>query len=441
LPGPRSAAERANRACAVCGRCAREQGDLSAQATNLIQQAALHIGLPWLTNPSGGRLPATGSEHMPMAVPTESPTPQATAPNLGVSEAEYRLLVDNVQDYAIFTLDPTGHIRTWNHGAAGLFGYAEAEALGQPSALIFTPEDRSAGAPTQEMDTARTQGQALDERWHVRQSGQRFWGSGTMVALWDSAGALCGYAKNIRDDSERQQLGQTLRQREAQFRQLAAEIVLAEQQERERIAQLLHDDLQQLLYALQIHLNLLHADVVDLTPPHLLPSFQESEAMIGQIIQLTGQLTVDLSPPVLQSEGLVEMLEWLASHMQQLYGLTIAVEAQVNPQWYSPELRIFLFQLVRELLFNVVKHAGVKQAQVTVQAVADQLVVQVSDPGQGFDVARALAAPHPGGYGLRSIQQRLALFHGQLLLRSQPGTGTEVTIRLPRHPPGLRAST
>jgi len=234
------------------------------------------------------------------------------------------------------------------------------------------------------------------------------------------------------------QLEARIETRTAQLRQLAAEIVLAEQKERERIAQLLHDDLQQLLYGLQIQLNLLHTDVLASAAPGLVTAFQESATLITTIIQLTRQLTVDLSPPVLQSDGLVEMLHWLANHMHQMYGLTVAVVADIQPQLYSSELRIFLFQLVRELLFNVVKHAGVTQAQVKVQSIDDQLAVQVSDQGQGFDVPSTLAAPHAGGYGLRSIQHRLTLFDGQLLLDSQPGVGTQVTILLPRHPPSLR---
>lgn len=389
---------------------------------------------------------------------SESHTPHNAAhthnqPGFDTSEAQYRLLVEKVQDYAIFIEDQTGRIRTWNGGAERVLDYAEAEVLGQLGAIIFTPEDRATGAPEQEIETAQAEGQALDERWHLRKGDQRFWGSGAMIALRDQTGTLHGFAKIIRDYTQRKTLEEALREREnqlqqfneqlvaridertAQLRQLAAEIVLAEQQERERIAQILHDDLQQLLYGLQFQLNLLHTDLPPLTPPNLAASFQESEAMISQSIQLVRQLTVDLSPPVLQSEGLVEMLRWLANHMQQMYGLQITVQAQLSPQLYSIELRIFLFQLVRELLFNVVKHAGVSQAQVSVQGIDQKIAVQVSDQGHGFDVARVLATPHAGGYGLRSIQQRLTLFHGQLQFRSQPGMGADVTILLPLHPP------
>ena len=86
---------------------------------------------------------------------------------------------------------------------------------------------------------------------------------------------------------------------------------------------------------------------------------------------------------------------------------------------------------MRELLFNVVKHAGVQQAQILVLVVDDLVTIKLRDQGRGFDAISAPDKPHPSGYGLRSIQQRLLLFQGQLIMHSQPGSGTEVTIQLP----------
>lgn len=180
-----------------------------------------------------------------------------------------------------------------------------------------------------------------------------------------------------------------------------------------------------------MHLKLFHEDVTDLASPELLAAFHESETMIRQIIGLTRRLTVDLSPLVLQSEGLVEALRWLASHMARLYQLEVTIEAAVSPRLYSTELRIFLVQLVRELLFNIVKHAEVKQAQVIVTSLADALMVEVRDRGRGFDVAQILATPSVAGYGLCALQERLALFDGQMTIHSVIGGGTQITLRLP----------
>src|SRR5919112_5593133 len=99
--------------------------------------------------------------------------------------ALFRLMVENVRDYAIFSLDLDGKVSTWNPGAERVFGWAEAEILGRDGAVLFTPEDRAAGVPAQERATAREKGRAEDERWHVRKDGTRFFASGVMTPIRD----------------------------------------------------------------------------------------------------------------------------------------------------------------------------------------------------------------------------------------------------------------
>jgi PAS domain S-box-containing protein len=358
------------------------------------------------------------------------------------------LLVENVQDYAIFTVDVENRITTWNHGAERLCGYSEAEVIGLSGAIIFTPEDRATGEPMKELETARAQGQALDERWHLRKDGSRFWGSGAMTALYDESGALRGFAKVLRDYTAQKQaeealqlsqeqlrtlnaeLEERIQARTAQIRELAAEVVLAEQKERERIARILHDELQQLLFAVQVHLVQIGEASAAGTQAEHSASLQETQTMIVRVIELTRQLTVDLSPPVLQGEGLVEMFRWLAMHMQRMYGLEVTVVAQAGLRLPNAERRILLFQLVRELLFNVVKHAGVKQASIELQGGHGQSIIHVRDQGRGFEVATSRARQSTS-YGLRSIQERLTLFQGALKIESQPGAGTQATILMP----------
>jgi PAS domain S-box-containing protein len=108
------------------------------------------------------------------------------------TEELYRLIVENAREYAIFMLDPGGHIVTWNVGAQRLFGYEEAEILGRPASIIFTPEDRARQVPELELQLARATGKAEDERWHLRRDGTSFWASGILTPLWDSAGDSAG---------------------------------------------------------------------------------------------------------------------------------------------------------------------------------------------------------------------------------------------------------
>jgi PAS domain S-box-containing protein len=118
-------------------------------------------------------------------------------------EEQYRLLTENVKDFAIFLLDVAGKVATWNTGAERIMGYQQAEIVGQPYALIFTPQDVIKGQPTYELEIARDKGRSEDERWHVRKDGSQFWASGVVTPLWDDNGKLRGYAKVMRDITDR----------------------------------------------------------------------------------------------------------------------------------------------------------------------------------------------------------------------------------------------
>lgn len=134
------------------------------------------------------------------------------------SEARFRMLLDNVQDYAILLLDINARVVRWGVGAVNILGYQEAEIMGQPGSIIFTPEDLERGADKEELNQAVAEGKAEDERWHVRKDGSRFWASGIMTALRDESGYLQGFAKIMRDFTERKQAEEALRESDARLR-------------------------------------------------------------------------------------------------------------------------------------------------------------------------------------------------------------------------------
>ncbi len=140
------------------------------------------------------------------------------------SEQRYRLLVERAQEYAIFILDTEGRISSWNQGAERIFGYTSREILDQNVALLFTDEDQAAGVPKQEIDKAARTGQANDERWHQRKGGTHFWASGVMERLLDDKGTLQGFVKLLRDNTERKQAEETLKQNQAQLQRQADEL-------------------------------------------------------------------------------------------------------------------------------------------------------------------------------------------------------------------------
>ena len=117
----------------------------------------------------------------------------------------FHLVVENVEDFAVFMTDTEGRVVSWNPGVGRVLGYTEEEFIGQHASVIFTPEDRELGVPEWEMRTAAAEGRAQDKRWHVRRDGSRFWADGLLMLLRDEAGGVHGFAKIMRDDTERKE--------------------------------------------------------------------------------------------------------------------------------------------------------------------------------------------------------------------------------------------
>jgi len=128
--------------------------------------------------------------------------------------------VESVQDYAIFALDPTGHILSWNAGAKRLKGYTREEILGRHFSTFYQPEDLAAGKPAWELEVAAREGRLEDEGWRVRKDGTLFWANVVITALRDASGALVGFAKVTRDLTDRRRAEEALRQSEERFRLL-----------------------------------------------------------------------------------------------------------------------------------------------------------------------------------------------------------------------------
>ncbi|WP_088889672.1 PAS domain S-box protein [Leptolyngbya ohadii] len=136
------------------------------------------------------------------------------------SEERVRLLVEGVRDYAIFALDPEGRFVSWNAGAERILGYPETEILGRSFSCIFTSEDIVSGRPDEALRTAIAEGQAQDNRWHVRKDGSLFWANGVVTPLHDAAGNLRGFSKILRDNTAVKQAQEALRASEERFRSL-----------------------------------------------------------------------------------------------------------------------------------------------------------------------------------------------------------------------------
>ncbi len=251
--------------------------------------------------------------------------------------------------------------------------------------------------------------------------------------LKDRLGRLGGAVQSALEQqslrAERRAAVEALHVRSEQLRALNSMLTLAEQRERRRVAGILHDDLQQLLVGARFRLAVLQRG----SEEAVRRTATELEELINQSLEVTRSLTRELSPPVLHDGGLVPALEWLSLWMRQKHGLAVELIAPASDAREAEGLRILLFQAVQELLFNVVKHAQVKQASVAVDRPKGQIRVLVSDDGIGFDPARCHPTGKSGdGFGLFSIRERVEMAGGRMEIESQPGKGSRITLTVPQ---------
>lgn len=230
-------------------------------------------------------------------------------------------------------------------------------------------------------------------------------------------------------------------QRLRQLRALAAQLTQAETRERRRIAQVLHDNLQQLLLSAKFRLRTLKSQAPQVDFGAVLESLDES-------LKASRSLVAELRPPILHHAKLSEALRWLADNTRQQHGLAVEVVVFGREPTLDEDLKLLLFQSVRELLLNITKHAAVDRAQIRISASRSRwLFVRVSDNGSGFRFADSrvrnignadtgMSAADSGsgsgsGLGLVAIRERIEVLGGSMVVRSTIGRGTRVVLRMP----------
>jgi signal transduction histidine kinase len=211
------------------------------------------------------------------------------------------------------------------------------------------------------------------------------------------------------------------------LRALASELADVEQQERRRLALILHDHVQQILVGARMQVEALRRRLGDPSAPELC---LDLDASLREAIDASRSLAVELSPPVLRDAGIGPALTWLAARMRDRHGLVVTLTCDAGPE-PSDQGRALLFECTRELLLNVVKHAGVHEASISLQRAGGRVRIVVQDAGEGFDPAVLARRDGDPTFGLFSIQQRLAYVGGDCRVDSAPGRGTRVTMSIP----------
>ena len=329
------------------------------------------------------------------------------------SERRFRFYTANVRDYALLQLDREGRIVEWNAGAERVLGYPEAEILGQSVAVLFTPEDVATGEPEEELERASQTGRSIDERWHLRRDGTRFWASGVLTSMTDDRGRLQGFAKVMRDETDR-------RRAEEQMR--------ASLQEKEVLLQEIHHRVKN---NLQVITSLLRLQSEHISDEQTLAVFDEARNRV-QAIGGIHELLYESSDLARVDFG--EYLKRLTEDLVSFYGIDeerLHFDIHVTNANFEISQAVPCGLLVNELVTNTLKHAFPGQRQgtlrVSLHCAGKNCVLVVEDDGaglpEGFDWKNA------NSLGLQLVQVLTTQLDGVIQFeRLNPGSRFEVSF-------------
>lgn len=382
------------------------------------------------------------------------------------SEERLRLLIEGVLEYAIFQLDPLGHVISWNAGAERLKGYRADEIIGKHFSIFYPPEDVTSGKPDRVLGHAAQSGQSVDEGWRVRKDGSRFWASVVVTALRDAKGNLQGFAKVTRDMTERREkeeslakakellelrveqrtavltrLNEDLRREIAereraegqlrasleQLRALAARLQNVREEERTYIAREIHDELGQACTAIKMDLALIGRKATK-RQARLRAKVESAMQLVDNMIVTLRRIASELRPRTLDDLGLSAALEWKAHDFQTRTGIQCRLILPQEPIALDSERSTAVFRIFQESLTNVARHAHATRVEARLEREGGDLILQIHDNGTGFDPGEANARK---SLGLVGMQERALLVNADFKIETVPGAGTTVTLRIP----------
>ena len=378
------------------------------------------------------------------------------------SEERFQLLVETVQDYAIFMLDTEGRVSTWNVGAQRIKGYAAADIIGKHFSCFYPQEDIDSRKPHHGLEVAAQIGRFEDEGWRLRKDGSRFWANVIITALHDDAGRLCGFSKITRDITDRKQTDEALKESnqrlgaeiaeriiaerklhhsERSLRNLSGQLLRAQDEEHRRFGRELHDSVGQCLAVLKMGLDSLKPDIAQ-DKSGTGQQIAECLALAEQAIREVRTISYLLHPPMLEEMGLNTAIPWYVDGFAKRSGIQTTLEITPPDFGRLPrDVELAIFRVLQESLTNVHRHSGSPTAHARI-AIRDGIVsLEVHDDGKGIPPGVLEMDPDSLGklgVGLRGMNERMRQLGGSLELISAD-SGTTVRAAVPFDASGVAA--
>ncbi len=352
-------------------------------------------------------------------------------------------ILESSLDCVIVT-DNNGYITKVNRSFLNLVGYKEEETIGEMMTEFSPTEEGIHESTTGEFveidkellnETATMVSRFLRDgkvsNWetYLLSKNKKVVPVDINIAILYKEGDQIGSVGVLRDITERKKAEKKVLEYQKRLKSLTSQMTLNEEKERKRLADYLHDQIGQELFAIKIKLELLKDS---LSSNEDVKNLSDLSNSLIRTIENTRSLTFELSPPILYQFGLEAALEWLAEHTYVQYNIMVTFEDDKQEKPLDDDVKIFLYQAVRELLTNVAKHAQVKNARVSVKKDNSNIRICVEDDGVGFAHShKGLSKDGKKGYGLFSIGERLDYLGGYFEITSRDGRGTRAILIAP----------
>jgi PAS domain S-box-containing protein len=344
------------------------------------------------------------------------------------SEQQIRTIIQKAPT-GIALLDTEGWILDCNPALQEMLGYDHDELSGVLFVQAIHPDDVALYKNKfKELIDGNSDISRINSRY-IHREFREVWGSLSASVVRNPAGQPQFVIAMVEDITTKQQAEEQIVNYQRQLQSLTSELSLIEERERRRLAANLHDHVGQVLIFVSIKIDELH-EIVSSHPCDT--AIEEIRELVAQTIKCIRSLIFELSPPILYDLGLEEAIEWLADHFSQEHGLNIQVDKDEQPKPLKTEGNVILFQAVRELLLNIVKHAKASSVKIYIQRACNDLRIIVEDDGIGFENKLIDQKQHKiKGFGLFSIHERLEYYGGSMIIKSEESKGTKITLLMP----------
>jgi PAS domain S-box-containing protein len=344
------------------------------------------------------------------------------------SQERFRMMVENVRDYAIYILDMNGHVTSWNLGAERIEGYRAEEIIGKHYSRFFLPDHIARGDPGMQLQFASVQGRYESEGWRVRKNGAQFWAHVIVTPLLDETGKSRGFSEITHDITERKRAEEDLHSYADRLKITSRRLVEVQEAERRLLARELHDRVGQNLTALGINLSIVAGGLPASVKPEVAARLEECGSLVAGTVDAMRNVMAELRPHALDDYGLPAALRSLATGFSRRTGIQVAFEGDAPGVELPKPVDLAMFRIAQEALNNVAKHSSAHRVEIAIRRANGLATLSVRDDGIGFDPKRIERSNREAGWGLLIMRERAEAVGAQFSLKAGPKSGVQVLV-------------